>query len=83
MKRLIKIFDMKIASKLSNPVVYRRLFVAGFFIFGIGAVLENIILTTIAIFIIMLSKYGMRKEHKEKVIFKDEIYSTDKKIIND
>ncbi len=58
---------MNFIKNLSNPVVYRRLFVLGFLIFGVGIVLVNIYITFLGVAIVALSKYGMRKEHKEKL----------------
>lgn len=57
---------MNIVMKLSSPIVYRRLFVAGLLVFGIGAFLVNVYVIFFSILLLILSKYGMRKEHKEK-----------------
>ena len=67
---------MNIGERLSNPTVYRTLFVSGFLILGIGALLENIILTSLSVLVVILSKYGMRKEHKMKL--RNEGYTAEK-----
>ena len=70
---------MNLGMKLSNPAVYRALFVIGFLIFGAGAILESIVIIALGVIIVALSKYGMRKEHKEKL--NSEIYSTKKESV--
>ncbi len=57
---------MNLTMYLSRPVVYRRLFIGGLLIWGIGAVLLNIPLSLLGIVVLVLGKYGMRIEHKEK-----------------
>jgi hypothetical protein len=52
--------------KLTEPVVYRRLFIGGLLVAGIGAILQSVLLVFAAIILLILSKYGMRKEHKQK-----------------
>lgn len=52
--------------KLTEPVVYRRLFIGGLLVAGIGAILQSVLFISAAIILLILSKYGMRKEHKQK-----------------
>ena len=70
---------MGLGEKLSNPSVYRALFVIGFFVFGVGAIMVNLIITGLGVIVVALSKIGMRIEHKEKL--KHEIYSSGKETI--
>jgi len=55
-----------IFKKLSEPVVYRRLFLTGLIIFFSGLYLENIYLMSCGIIVLVLGKIGMRIEHREK-----------------
>ncbi len=52
--------------KLSEPVVYRRLFIGGLLVAGVGAIIQNVLVVFFALVLLVLSKYGMRKEHKLK-----------------
>ena len=70
---------MGLGEKLSNPSVYRALFVIGFFVFGVGAIMVNLIITGLGVIVVALSKIGMRIEHKEKL--KQGIYSSGKETI--
>ncbi len=52
--------------KLTDPKTYRLLFALGLVLSGVGIIFEELIIMTIALILLILSKYGMRKEHKEK-----------------
>jgi|GEM_PF-3872865 hypothetical protein len=52
--------------KLSDPKTYRLLFALGLVLSGVGIIFEELIIMTAALIMLILSKYGMRKEHKEK-----------------
>lgn len=56
----------KIIKKLSEPVVYRRLFLSGLIIVFTGLYLENIYLMSCGFIALVLGKVGMRIEHREK-----------------
>lgn len=58
---------MNFVKHLSKPIVYRRLLVSGFLVFGTGVLLVSIPITFLGVIVVALSKYGMRKEHKEKL----------------
>jgi hypothetical protein len=55
-----------ILKKLSEPVVYRRLFLSGLIIVFTGLYLESIYLMSCGIIVLVLGKVGMRIEHREK-----------------
>jgi len=55
-----------ILKKLSQPIIYRRLFLAGLIIFFAGLYLENIYVMSSGLIVLALSKVGMRFEHREK-----------------
>lgn len=52
--------------KLSEPIVYRRLFLSGLIIVFTGLYLENIYIMSCGLIVLVLSKVGMRIEHREK-----------------
>jgi hypothetical protein len=52
--------------KLSEPIVYRRLFLSGLIIVFTGLYLENIYIMSCGLIVLVLSKVGMRIEHRGK-----------------